>query len=212
MCKKSQINLTKIKIIRYNIIMYEKHNNPNTPSPAELERIVAFLMKGVLIRDKARQMEDKDVELPNGETVSVKRQDLAARTGNISLEMQGIDTRTGETMPGNFLLCKAEYLAIAVPDNTKPEGCYSIFLWKHSKLKALAESRAWQQKRLTPKVLEINRSLGKKYDDYVNTLIPLKSAASSDVFVGVNHMDFLALKKNDSYRAFCKLHPVKGDR
>jgi len=188
---------------------YERHNDSSTPSSFEMERIAAFMFKASIILDPSLQKRDMDIMLEDGDTVSVKTQNAAGRTGNISLEVLQTDTRTGETIPGNFVLCEAKYILFAVPDLAKPKGCYDLWLFEHEKLKGFVAQNSFRKANLTPERLGANRGLGKKYDDTTSVLVPLRLAQK--VAIGVNKMDFAEIKKNQSYRAFAKLNPIRGE-
>jgi hypothetical protein len=85
------------------------------PSSFEMEQTVAKILGGTVITDRQQQREDKDVAIGKV-SVSVKLQRAAARTGNFSFEMKRfVPNNPNDSFPGNFVLCKADLVAIVVP-------------------------------------------------------------------------------------------------
>ncbi len=170
------------------------------PTAFEMERILAYALGARLATDMVQQRQDIDLVMPNGTTVSVKKQDAAARTGNISLEVEQIDTNTGATVPGNFTSCKAQCLIIVVPVGNA--GQYDAHLWEHATLAKLAAS--YPRKHLTQERLEANRQRGNRYDDAVSVLIPLSVASKHG---RVRRIDVARVQAEPAFQAFCRANP-----
>lgn len=143
----------------------------------EFERLFVNQYGGELVTDLELQRKDIDVILPDGRTVSVKNQTKAsAKYGNISLELEQFNTKSGKTIPGNFQNCEADLLAIAVTYcdeeswlllNTKDFKDW-VTKWR---------DRDWKVRTLLPYTIETNRREGRHFDNARNLLIPVHVVA-----------------------------------
>lgn len=181
---------------------FERHTNPNVPSPFQIERILAYRLKAELVKDEIEQNEDKDLRLPNGKTVSVKFQATAARTGNISLETLLEDTRTGDQTPGNFAQCKADFYIVVVPRENSTD-LYDAYLWRKADLVALVKRNPdFRTSWLNQERVEANRALGRKFDQARSVLVPLDFAVR--VAQGAKSFSYAAVKSDPAYREFAR--------
>ena len=180
--------------------MVYKHYMSN-PTSFEIERAVAFLTSARLVTDIARQKADHDLEL-NGKSISVKFQAIAGRTGNLSVELLQEDTRTGKTIPGNFRLCTAEWVFFVVP---AAAARLQVLCFKHSVIDQLLTSRRFRQVGLTPERLEANRRAGRRYDNAVSALLPLREVATAATTSF--SFSYEELLKEEKFRQFLTEHP-----
>jgi hypothetical protein len=174
-----------------------------TPTSFEMERILAYRLEVKLVEDLALQRQDIDLMLQDGSTVSVKMQNAAGRTGNISLEVEQVCTGTGEKAPGNFTSCKAKYIIIVVPEGGSR---FAAHIWEHSTLAKLAAQGGYRKTSLTYERLMANQARGNKYDDAINVLVPLADARKYSR--GVHRFDYAQVESDPGFKKFMHLNPV----
>ncbi len=134
---------------------------------------------GELVTDKALQYKDIDVILPDGTTVSVKNQTKGSgKSGNISLELRQFNTKSGKDTPGNFVLCEADLLAIAVTYCDEQQWLLLDKKDFNSWIDKWVDiDKGWLKKTLTPWTIEINRKENRFFDNAENLLIPIHVVA-----------------------------------
>lgn len=144
----------------------------------KFEKLYVKQYGGELVTDKAQQNKDIDILHKDGRTVSIKNQTKgSAKSGNISLELEQFNTKTNKSMPGNFELCEADELSIAV--TYKGNMC-----WLHlpaNEFKAWVnkwKDKDWKTRTLLPYNIDINKREGRFFDNARNLLIPIDVVAN----------------------------------
>lgn len=133
---------------------------------ARSEQMVADMLGGHVVSDKASQYLDLDVLCPDGLAVSVKEQRKALVTGNVSFELALFDA-AGGSYPGNWAKCQADVLAIVIP--TKSVTFYEC----HELASYLRSLPAWDVRRLTDLLVQRNVEAGRKMVDALNLIVPI---------------------------------------
>lgn len=162
---------------------------PMTSTQAEI--IMAYLLGYKLVTNVNEQYDDRDLVAPDGVTTSVKYQKKSAETKNISLEEKLICTRTGETRPGNFMVCTAPYCLLVLPtrwlgtydrwDNPEVGDDHVARIWLHSDLDLLRLDVKDQSLKGRWPRLKLSRSThasnyDRKFDQAENAIIPRRYA------------------------------------
>jgi|SRR6516225_5651903 hypothetical protein len=130
----------------------------------DAERWWADIVGGTVVTDQRKQLEDIDVEA--GLTWSVKCSPAVARYNNFSFETELERSDTGERVPGNFALCRAQGYVIVVP----PWDL--AYTWRSGELKTLVAAKKYPVKSLTAQT-EANNA-GRRYDRSWNIIVPVR--------------------------------------
>jgi hypothetical protein len=137
-----------------------------------VEEQAAELLGAKLVTDLAKQREDIDLE-KDGVTYSVKWQKAALRSGNFSFELKQSTLDRVESIPGNFLLAKADKHVVAYPTGPKT---IEFLVLDAVTLKALVYGNSWRWRRIwnKPETVEVNVRRGQKYVNHQNALVPVR--------------------------------------
>ncbi len=134
------------------------------------EELAGQVLNAALVTNRAEQLLDIDLRNANGLTYSVKYQKAAYRTGNFSFEVLQATEDGTETVPGNFLNCRADRYALLWP--LKPD-VMGLLVIDPAKLKVLVASPKYRKTWLTAGAVESNRRRGNKYVQAQNVLVPV---------------------------------------
>jgi hypothetical protein len=132
----------------------------------EAESLVARLVEGELVTDKAAQLQDIDVR-SDGKTYSVKCQKAAAKYHNASFEVELLDEE-GNSILGNFARCAADYCCIVIPWPDSVE----VLCFDTKGLKWFLQKNQYPVKGLTLAAQATND--GRRYKFARNIIVPLK--------------------------------------
>lgn len=127
---------------------------------------------GKRFSDKETQLKDIDVAT-KGYTWSIKDQiKSSAKTGNISLEVELVNTRTGKSIAGCFQTSQADCYGWAITYMGKPMWLRmrrsTLYNW------ALTNKSTLCKVSNTDWVVEDNRKQGRTYDDARSLLVPIQ--------------------------------------
>lgn len=154
---------------------FKQSNKPVYAHPSEYQFCKQFKCR--FVEDLQLQYKDIDAISPKGNSISIKSQEIAVKTGNFSFEFELQDTRTGDKRIGNFLACQADYYAIT--------NGSQWFVFKHSDIVSYINDNKSKitVKHTSEKLEENNRKQGRKYDRGYSYMIPVTIIAQfSHVF------------------------------
>lgn len=149
----------------------------------------------------------QDIDLVDcvGNTYSVKWQPAVAKYGNLAFEIELRSPTTGESRPGNFLLCKANrYLQVWPIDSDRVR----VALFDTSRLHELLKKSSWKVRPLQLNT-EHTANADRKFSQATNKLVPVNEVLVTSLTAW--DVDTSSLFKSQEWKAFVDSNTTEGD-